>query len=159
MDIPELSHKIHLKPSYRTNRVKTFDPSLGDTKKPAGEDVVEAHATYEIDLTTMTAKEVKHPEVRTPYWEFDETARIDQPTECPDCGRQLAAWANADYPDKKGWKAGSDLVFLACPMAGRDIKPCHSGCLVACGRTALEWAEIAAEWQRQEDLAAAGANQ
>lgn len=148
--LEDVSHVVHLVPQYRTDRLKTFDPQRGDTKKPAGEDVVPESQYHEVDPVALTVKVVTVPEVRTSYWEFDQTMRVGQPTECPDCTTGLASWTNADYPDTTGWKAGADLVFLACWHASRDVEPCHSGCLVACGRTAQEWAAIKEAWLKRE---------
>jgi len=131
----EASHVVHLTPQYRVDRVKTFDPARGDTKKPAGEDVVEAHEYHEVDPVALTVKVVQVPEVRTPYWEFDDTVRVGRPGDCPDCTRGLLGITDDDLG-----------AYLACSRLPLDLeatgipdryphakRPCHEGCLIACG--------------------------
>ena len=131
----EASHVVHLTPQYRVDRTKTFDPQRGDTLEPAGEDVVEAHEYHEVDPVALTVKVVTVPEVRTPYWEFDDTVRIGRPEDCPDCTRGLLGITD----DELG-------AYLACQRVPIDLeaagipdrfphakRPCHEGCLIACG--------------------------
>lgn len=126
--VPMTAHAVHLIPQFRVDRVKTFDPARGDRKQPAGEDAVEAWTQKTMDPATGLIEIVEHPEIRTPYWEFDDTVSVGRPTDCPDCTRGLSA---KDDLDDFG-------PFLHCVQVDREnyADPCHTGCLVACGKTA-----------------------
>ncbi|MGH2466002.1 MAG: hypothetical protein ACRDGI_11125, partial [Candidatus Limnocylindrales bacterium] len=52
-----------------------------------------------------------------------ESVQTNRPLHCPDCRRELAAGHNSDHR----------VEYLRCPNAPRDMKPCHAGCVVACG--------------------------
>ncbi len=116
---------VHLVPQYRVDRLKTFDPDRGDTKAPIGEDVVEAWTQRLLDPETGLIDIVEHPEIRIPFWEFDDTVQINQPTDCPDCTRGLSAKDDL----------GDFGPFLHCVQVDAEnyCDPCHTGCLVACG--------------------------
>ena len=124
------AHAVHLEPEYRTERHKTFDPArAGDfTPEADGWDVVPEERRVAYNPVTDRDEFYVVPEVRTPWsWTAEESMRIDQPTECPDCTRGL--YARDDAP---GFGP-----FLHCVRID-DVNwcpPCHTGCLVACGET------------------------
>jgi len=100
-------HPVHAPPSMRSEVVRTFDPGRFGVAddEPAGHDG------------------------DVPYWEVERAVSIPGALLCPDCGRALVA---GDDPTLAfGFLACGSLTF---PLATED-RPCHAGCLVACGRS------------------------
>lgn len=117
------SHVVHVEPEYSIIRNQTFDPKRADKVEPDGEDVVEAHKVTRFDPSTGVVEILDVAEARTPYWGFDETTQSNRPIDCPDCTKGLVG-DHASVGD-----------FLRCIQAvvKPDVRPCHAGCIVACG--------------------------
>jgi len=108
-DLPMAPHAVHAPPTTTVELDKTYD-DLG--RPPEGEDE------------------------QGPYWLRRSEVRHNGAIRCPDCGRVLIG-----AHDDEVARVGSG--FLVCwdlhypYRLPADVRPCHEGCVVACGRSVV----------------------
>lgn len=97
---------VHIPPKYEVEQNKTYDPARADVPGSAP-----------VGLDEQGPFWLRHDEVRKMVLLY-----------CPDCGDELQAGNDPSVP----------FNFLVCPRGPIrevpfEVRPCHSGCLVACG--------------------------
>lgn len=114
--------------------VKSFDPERvavltgKAVGKPTGFDVTPGSRRLDIEPATGAVVVIEVPEVRTPYWEFEEKAPFFAGT-CGDCGRAYVGGV-----DEPHHYVCPSLPPEGHPFVKMRVTACHEDCAIDCGR-------------------------